>query len=252
MSDVSDSAGRFAGRRVVVTGGARGIGAGIAARFAQEGARVAVLDRLVDVGTKIAAGLGASFHPVDLADPEAADAVTQEAIDGLGGLDVLVNSVGILRHLPLLAVTPADWDEMFRINARSVLITMQVAARSMIAAGAGGTIVNIASMAAKKGGAGEGHYAASKSAVVTLTRVAALEWGEHGITVNALCPGYVLTEMGAATRTERDVETWSSYSPLGRLGTPEDVAGLAAFLASADGAYLTGQAFNVTGGMVMH
>ena len=129
---------------------------------------------------------------------------------------------------------------------------MQVAAGSMVAAGRGGSIVTIASMAAKQGGAGQGHYAASKAAVVALTRVAAQEWGEHGITVNALCPGYILTEMGADTRTEDDIRTWCSYSPLGRLGTPADVAGLATFLASPDGAYLTGQALNVTGGMVMH
>jgi len=243
---------RFAGRRVVVTGGARGIGGEIAGRFAREGARVAVLDRLVDVGSRHAADIGARFHPVDLADAAAAAATTADAVEALGGVDVLVNSAGILRFAPLLEVTPAAWDEMLAVNARAVLTTMQVAARAMIAAGTGGAVVNIASMAAKKGGAREGHYAASKAAVVALTRVAALEWGEHGITVNALCPGYVLTEMGAATRTEDDVRAWSGLSPLGRLGTAADVAGAATFLASPDGAYLTGQAINVTGGMVMH
>ena len=95
-------------------------------------------------------------------------------------------------------------------------------------------------------------YAASKAAVVALTRVSALELGAHGIRVNAMCPGYVLTEMGADTRTPEKVALWSSYSPLGRLGTTDDVAGLALFLASDEGSYFTGQAVNVTGGMVMH
>jgi NAD(P)-dependent dehydrogenase (short-subunit alcohol dehydrogenase family) len=239
-------------RRVVVVGGARGIGAAIAARFAGQGARVSILDRLADAGQDLAAGIGARFHRVDLADPVGSAEVTAAAVDGLGGVDVLVNSAGIFRLSALLEVSPTDWDEMLAVNARAVLITMQVAARSMISAGRGGQIVNIASMAAKKGGAREGHYAASKAAVVALTRAAALEWGEHRITVNAVCPGYVLTEMGAATRTEADVRTWSSYSPLGRLATTEDVAGVVAFLASPDAAYLTGQAVNVTGGMVMH
>jgi 3-oxoacyl-[acyl-carrier protein] reductase len=141
---------------------------------------------------------------------------------------------------------------MFSINTRAMLTTMQVAVRRMIADATPGRIINLASMAAKKGGANEGHYAASKAAVVALTRSAALEWGCHGITANALCPGYILTDMGAATRTDADVATWSTYSPLGRLGEPDDVAGVAAFLASADASYLTGQAINVTGGMVMH
>ncbi|MFI7589636.1 SDR family NAD(P)-dependent oxidoreductase [Spongisporangium articulatum] len=243
---------RFDGSRVVVTGGARGIGACIAARFAAEGAQVAVLDRLAEAGSQCASGLGGRFHAVDLADPVAAREATEAAIEGLGGVDVLVASAGIFRLVPLLDITPEAWDEMLAVNARAVLVSMQVAARSMIAAGAGGSIITIASMAAKKGGAREGHYAASKAAVVALTRAAALEWGEHGVRVNALCPGYILTEMGAATRTEEDVRRWSSWSPLGRTGTPEDVAGVAAFLASPDGAYLTGQAINITGGMVMH
>jgi 3-oxoacyl-[acyl-carrier protein] reductase len=237
---------------VVVVGGARGIGAEIAARFAAEGAAVAVLDRLADVGARHADRIGARFHQVELADAGVAEAVTTAAVDALGGVDVLVNSAGILRLGPLLEVTAGAWDEVFAVNARPVLVTMQVAARRMIAAGRGGRIVNIASMAAKQGGAGEGTYAASKAAVVALTRAAALEWGGHGITVNALCPGYVPTEMGAERRTEEDVRRWSALSPLGRLGTTADVAGVAAFLASADGSYLTGQALNVAGGMVMH
>lgn len=249
---------RLAGLRVVVTGGARGIGGEIAARVASEGARVAILDRLVDEGTAHARDLGGTFHEVDLVDPDATAAATTAAIESLGGVDVLVNSAGILQLKPLLEVTVEDWNRMFSINARAMLTTMQVAVRRMLADSPGrtdrrlGTIINLASMAAKKGGANEGHYAASKAAVVALTRAAALEWGCHGITANALCPGYILTDMGAATRTEADVATWSAYSPLGRLGQASDVAGVAAFLASADADYLTGQAINVTGGMVMH
>jgi 3-oxoacyl-[acyl-carrier protein] reductase len=243
---------RLSGKRVVITGGARGIGGAIAARFTAEGARVSILDRLVEEGSRLADDLGARFHPVDLSDPGATASVTNEAITGLGGIDVLVNSAGILRFGSLLEVSVEQWDEVFAINTRAMLTTMQVSARSMIAAGDGGRIINIASMAAKKGGAGEGAYAASKAAVVALTRVAALEWGCHQINANSICPGYVLTDMGAATRTEDDIRTWSSYSPLGRLGEPEDVAATASFLASPDSSYLTGQTINVTGGMVMH
>lgn len=243
---------RLSGLRVVVTGGARGIGGEIAARMSSEGARVAILDRLVAEGTAHAAALGGTFHEVDLVDPEATAAATTAAIDALGGVDVLVNSAGIFKLIPLLDITVQDWNTMFSINTRAMLTTMQVSVRRMLEAGSGGKIINLASMAAKKGGAMEGHYAASKAAVVALTRAAALEWGVHGITANSLCPGYILTEMGAATRTDADIATWSTYSPLGRLGQAADVAGVAAFLASADADYLTGQAINVTGGMVMH
>jgi NAD(P)-dependent dehydrogenase (short-subunit alcohol dehydrogenase family) len=243
---------RLAGLRVVVTGGARGIGGEIAARVASEGARVAILDRLVAEGSAHADALGGTFHEVDLIDPDATTAATTAAIDALGGVDVLVNSAGIFKLVPLLEITVLDWNTMFAINARAMLTTMQVAVRRMIADETPGKIINLASMAAKKGGANEAHYAASKAAVVALTRAAAHEWGCHGITANALCPGYVLTEMGAPTRTEADIAAWSTFSPLGRLGQPADVAGVAAFLASADADYMTGQAINVTGGMVMH
>ncbi|MFW2514458.1 SDR family NAD(P)-dependent oxidoreductase [Demequina sp. SO4-13] len=236
-------------RRVIVTGGARGIGATIAARLARDGAEVAILDRLP--AQESARSCGGRAYTVDLADPADTTRAMAEAIEGLGGLDVLVNSAGIFALAPLLEIEVEAWDSMQHINARATLVTMQSAARRMID-GDGGVIINLASMAAKSGGANEAHYAASKAAVVALTRAAALEWGTHGIRVNAICPGYVLTEMGAGTRTDEQVAAWASRSPLGRLGTPEDVAELASYLASDGASYITGQALNLTGGMVMH
>ena len=244
--------GALPGRRVVITGAARGIGASIALRFAAEGAVVTVLDRLVEPGRAVAAEVGGTFVEVDLADPVDTRRATEAAITAMGGIDVLVNNGGILKFAPLLEISVADWNQMFAVNTTSMLVTTQVAARAMIDAGTGGKIINMSSMAAKSGGAGQAHYAASKAAVATLTRCSALELGSHGITVNCLCPGFVLTDMGAATRTEEDVRTWSALSPLGRLADPEDVAGVALFLAGADSGYLTGQAINVTGGMIMH
>ncbi|MBT2497872.1 SDR family oxidoreductase [Agromyces sp. ISL-38] len=242
----------LAGRRAIVTGAARGIGAAIASRLAASGARVAILDLLEEPGREHAERIGGVFHRVDLGDADDTRRAVGAAIDGLGGVDVLVNNAGILRFAPLLEIDVSDWDQTFSINTRSMLVTTQTAARAMIAAGHGGRIINLASMAGKAGGQGHAHYAASKAAVIALTRVTALELGRHGITANSLCPGYVLTEMGAATRTEADVAQWSSYSPLGRLGVADDVAGVAHFLATDDADYLTGQAFNVTGGMIMH
>jgi 3-oxoacyl-[acyl-carrier protein] reductase len=242
---------RFAGRRVAVTGAARGIGAEIARRFAAEGAKVAVLDRLAVEAKDVAAEIGGSAHEVDLRDVAGTRAAVRQAIGELGGIDVLVNNAGILRFAALLDIDPDEWDDVLAVNTRSMLVTTQVAARVMIDAG-GGVIVNSASMGGKAGGAGQAHYAASKAAVIALTRAAAAELGPHGIRVNCVCPGYVATEMGAATRTPEKIAEWSAMSPLGRLGEPEDVAGVVAFLASDDAAYLTGQAFNVTGGMITH
>jgi len=243
---------RLAGRRVVITGGARGIGAEIARRFASEGARIAVIDLLEDRIAQVVGETNGVAVCGDLSDAGSAIAATQQAVDALGGIDVLVNNAGILRFAPLLDITVEDWDLTFDINARAMLLTTQVAAKSMIAAGHGGTIVNMASMGGKVGSPNQAHYAASKAAVISLTRVSAMELGPHGITVNCICPGYVLTEMGADTRTPEKVALWSSKSPLDRLAQPSDVANMALFLASDEGSYCTGQAMNVTGGMVMH
>lgn len=243
---------RFAGRRVVVTGGARGIGAEIVRQFAHEGASVAIVDQLVDDATRLAADVGGVAVECDLLDHDSTVTGLTGAIEALGGIDVLVNNAGVFRITPLLDISPDEWDWVFAVNVRAILATTQVAARAMIDQGGGGKIVNMASMGGKLGAAGQAHYAASKAAVISLTQVSATELGAHGINVNAICPGYVLTEMGAATRTPEMVAEWSAKSPLGRLAETSDVAAMALFLASADADYCTGQAMNVTGGMIFH
>lgn len=235
----------------IVTGGARGIGAEIARGLAADGYRVAILDLLEEPGAATAAAIGGVFVRADVGDVGGARSAMAAAIRALGGVGVLVNSAGVLGTAPLLDIRVEDWDRVLRINARGTLLTMQCAAADMIERGIAGRIVNLASMAAKRGGPGEAHYAASKAAVVALTRAAAVEWGPHGITVNALCPGYVLTEMGAATRSAEDVRAWTALSPLGRLGSTADVAAVTRFLVSDGGSYFTGQALDVSGGMVM-
>ena len=243
--------GRLEGHRTIVTGGARGIGGRIAATLAAEGADIVILDRLVDEGLHCAQEIGGRYLEVDLADAKSAELATAAAVQLLGGVDILVNCAGIFSRTELTELTIAEWDLLFAVNVRAMLTTMQVAARSMIPAKSG-RIINLASMAAKKGGANEAAYAASKAAVVALTRSVAHEWGARGITANSICPGYVLTEMGADTRTPELVASWAALSPLGRLGTLDDVAGVALFLALPESGYLTGQAINVTGGMVTH
>jgi NAD(P)-dependent dehydrogenase (short-subunit alcohol dehydrogenase family) len=243
--------GRLAGRRALITGAARGIGAEIARSFRREGAELALVDIDIDRLATTARAVDGKFYGVDLADAEATSTIVGQAIDDLGGIDILVNNAGILKMAPLLEIDAAEWDLTFAVNVRAMLITIQVAAKAMIQNGRG-AIINMASMGGKLGAPNQAHYAASKAAVISLTQVAAKELGRHGITVNCICPGYVLTEMGAATRTDEMVREWSSKSPLGRLAEPSDVANMAVFLASDEASYCTGQAMNVTGGMVMH
>jgi NAD(P)-dependent dehydrogenase (short-subunit alcohol dehydrogenase family) len=232
---------------VIVTGAGRGIGAAIAARFASNGDRLGLVDRDPRV-CDVAADLGAEAAMVDLADVAATRSAVGALVERLGGCWCLVNNAGIFAKAPLLDTDPDRFDGMMAVNARSMLVTMQVVAPSMIAAG-GGRIVNQASMAAKLGTPGEAAYAASKAAVVALTRIAAMELGPHGITVNAICPGYVMTDMGADERDPAQVAAWTAKSPLGRLASVDDVAALVLHVASDGAGYVTGEALNVSGGM---
>ena len=237
------------GRRCLVTGAARGIGRRIAERLITEGMHAALLD--IDPAVEdVAGGLGAASLVVDLCDA----AQTRRALAVDAGDEpywLVVNNAGVFSKTPLLEMTLDEWDRVHRANVRSMVVVMQALVPPMIAAGGGGRVVNVASMAAKLGTPGEAAYAASKAAVVALSRIAAMEFGPHGVTVNAVCPGYVLTAMGAGTRTDDQVAAWTAKSPLGRLGEPDDVASAVAFLASDDGSYMTGQAINITGGMCM-
>ncbi|MGZ4538602.1 MAG: SDR family NAD(P)-dependent oxidoreductase [Blastococcus sp.] len=247
---------RLSGRRVIVTGGAQGIGAAIVRTFAAEGASVMVLDGCAEAAAVLAAEVGGGAYVVDLTDVRALRGAMERATDRLGGLDVLVNNAGVMRFSALLDMESPELGEVFDMGTRTMLITTQLAARAMIGFRTPsdecvGKVINVAGTAGT-GGGGQAHFAASKAAVMALTRAAAHELGPHGITVNCLCPGYVLDQREMACAGRGHVAEWSALSPLGRLGQPQDVARAALFLASSDSDYLTGDALNVAGGMSLH
>ncbi len=238
--------GELAGRRALITGAARGIGRAIAERLAAEAMALTLVD-IDPVVEDTADHLGASAVVVDLTGDTAIETVA--ASSQAEPYWLIVCNAGVFATAPVLEVALDDWDRVQQINTRSMVAVMQATVPAMIAAGSGGRIVTMASMAAKLGTPGEAAYAASKAGVVALTRIAAMEFGPHQITANAICPGYVLTDMGADTRSATDIARWSEQSPLGRLAEVDDVASTVAFLASDGAGYLTGQTLNVSGGM---
>ncbi len=247
----------------MVTGAGRGIGRAIALRFAAEGADVLVAELDAASGAETVRaietqGRRARFAATDVARPEASRAAVAAALDTFGRLDVLVNNAGVVRSRPLLDVTEADWDRTFVVNARGLFFCLQAAAREMAGRG-GGSIINMASIAGRWGRPMLADYAASKAAVISITQSAALALAPQRVRVNAVCPGVVDTAMWAQVDREWGQAVGAKPGevlaarvagiPLGRIETPEDVAGLVAFLASDDAAYITGQAINVCGGL---
>ena len=247
---------RLSGRRVIVTGGGQGIGAAISRTFAAEGARVAVLDGCAEAAAQVAEGIGGHGYVADLGDVAGTREVMDRAIGRLGGLDVLVNNAGVMRFSALLDMEPAEFGEAFSLGIRAMLVTTQIAARTMIAfrtpsADCAGKVVNVAGVCGTADG-GQAHYAAAKAAVMALTRGCAHELGPHGITVNCICPGFVRDAMNLPGSGPGRADAWSALSPLGRLADSGDIARAALFLASSDSDYLTGDALNVVGGMALH
>ena len=251
-----------AGRHVLVTGAATGIGAAIARRFSAHGASITVTDRDGAGAQCLATELGrARALALDVTDAAATDAAFAAAVEALGPLDVVVANAGVSTMRPVVDLTEDEWDFNMDVNAKGVFLTNRAAVRSFIAHGRAGVIVNTASMAGKIGAPFLAHYSASKFAVVGFTQALAREVAARGIRVNAVCPGYVITSMQerelsweAELRGLTVDEVRALYLrdvPLGRLETPDDVAKVVHFLASDEAAYMTGQAINVTGGTRM-
>ena len=247
--------GLLDGKVALVTGGSRGIGRAIALRLGQEGADVAVCARNVEAAGGVASeieGLGRKclVRACDVADTEQAGALIASTIEELGQLDILVNNAGVTRDNLLMRMKEEDWDEVLAINLKGAFNCARAAVRPMLKA-RGGRIVSITSVVGLQGNAGQANYAASKAGLIGLTKSLARELASRGITANAVAPGLV-PETGMTGELAAEVQQQMlSAVPLGRAGTPEDVAHAVAFLASKQAAYITGQVLAVDGGMVM-
>jgi len=245
----------FAGRTAVVTGGSRGIGRAVCLELARGGANVA----LCYAGNEAAAqetataieALGAKALAVrcDVSDAAQAESLVRQAVEAFGAVDILVNNAGITRDGLLMRMPEADFDAVISANLKGAFLCMKAVARLMIRRKYG-RIVNLSSVVGLRGNAGQVNYAASKAGVIGMTKSLAKELASKGVTVNAVAPGFIETDMTAAMQEAARMAVQASI-PMGRPGAAEDVAHAVAFLASEEAAYITGQVLAVDGGMAM-
>ena len=244
----------------LITGGAAGIGKATAEKFASEGAQVVICDVDVDAGQALAEklGNGASFYQVDVTNRDAVQAWVDDVVQKYGRVDVLVNNAGITRDGLFVKykngelvsqMSEKDFDMVMDVNLKGVFNCAQAVTPQMISQG-GGVILNASSIVGMYGNFGQTNYAATKFGVIGMTKTWSRELGRHNIRVNAVCPGFILTEM-VRKMPEKILEGLAAKTPLGRMGEPEDVANLYCWLASDEASYIHGAAISIDGGMVL-
>ena len=244
---------RLSGQRALVTGASRGIGRAVALRLASEGASVALnynsgRDEAEAVAAEIAAAGGSAVTlQGNVADATQAEALVDAAAEALGGLDILVNNAGITRDNLLMRLSEDDWDAVIDTNLKGAFLCTKAAIRPMLRQRSG-RIVNMSSVVAITGNPGQANYTAAKAGLIGFTRTVAREVASRGITVNAIAPGFIATQMVDSIPEDLQAQIRERI-PLGSFGTPEDVAGCVAFLVSADAAYITGQVLSIDGGL---
>ncbi len=231
----------------VVTGGAAGIGKAISALFAAEGARVAIWDWNDELGQETAAEVGGKFYKVNTADLAMVEAAARQTAEDFGRIDILINNAGILRDATLMKITAEQWQQVIDVNLTGVFNCTKAVAPYMVEKGYG-RIVNASSVVGLYGNFGQTNYVATKAGVIGMTKVWARELGRKGITVNAIAPGFIGTEMITAM-PEKVIQMMNDKTPLGRVGTPEEVAKAYLFLASDDSSFVTGSVLSVDGGV---
>ncbi|ESZ32796.1 L-iditol 2-dehydrogenase [Mesorhizobium sp. L2C066B000] len=254
---------RLKGKSALITGSARGIGRAFAEAYTREGATVALADINLAAAEKTAAEIGANAYPVrlDVSDLASIQAAVKAVETKTGGLDILINNAALFDLAPIVEITEASYDKLFSVNVAGTLFMLQAAARSMIARGKGGKIINIASQAGRRGEPLVAVYCATKAAVISLTQSAGLDLIKHRINVNGIAPGVVDSDMWDEVdalfakyenRPKGEKKRLVGEGvPYGRMGKPEDLTGMAVFLASDDAEYIVAQTYNVDGGQWM-